>query len=438
MKFSIIIPVYGQWELTKNCLLSLKDCIKEEFEILFIDNGAKALADCKASIEAPILGKSLFGENFIYLGQEENLNFAKACNLGAKLAKNDLLFFLNSDTQILENTVEPLLEAMNDPRVMKIAAPLLLYPPSQGKELSIQHLGISITPRFEAVHLYEHFPANHPLVHKKRDLQAITAAAIFIYKEHFLKLNGFDEDFINGFEDLDFCARFRNAGGELEIVPHSKMIHHCSQSIGRGKNNDHNTAILAQKEGGKSLKPDFEKLINNDAYVLKLDPLCELVPYPNSELEERLEAILLSNKLDLLLNMHLKEPYWHQGLAAIVKHEQMSNIDKARYIHKASYIYVEPLVFIDYIKITASLMPLKIEEMNGILSEKFAYSIDIDKKIAEQQDFSAHLLERLENFKQNDFISDEIIENAQYHIDNMPKFLEELEEAFEILKSLAK
>ncbi len=438
MKFSVIIPVYGQWVLAKNCLLSLKKYINVPFEVIFVDNGYKALPDCPAASEAPALGKELFGENFVYLPQEVNLNFSGACNLGARSAKSDLLFFLNSDTEILENAIEPILEAIKDPNELKMYAPILVYPPNEKeKDYTIQHLGVAINPLNQVLHLYEFFPISHPVVERKRDLQVITAAAFFIHKEHYFKLNGFDEEFKNGFEDVDLCGRFNAIGGKYEIITQSKIVHLCSQSIGRSDSSMYNSQVLLRKEGIKHLHEDLHKQYLEDGFDLHLNEFLTLAPCLGEERKNALQTIIDSDNLVLIKTMHSKEPFWHEGLWAILQHKEMSNLDKVRYIFKLSNIFIEPAAFIEYAKLTASIMPVSVEEINALLTEQFYHTMDISKDVSEQ-DFPKVRMYNLNVFLESQKKFPYLIEDCKKLIENNDNFLQYLQEQFEILRTLVK
>ena len=89
-EFSVIIPVFNKWELTKDCLISLREHGGgHDFEVIVADN---ASSDATATDLAP-LGASLFGERFTAIRFEENKNFGPACNAGAKAATAPILFF---------------------------------------------------------------------------------------------------------------------------------------------------------------------------------------------------------------------------------------------------------------------------------------------------------------------------------------------------------
>ena len=97
MDVSIIIVNYNTKNLTINCLSSIYEQTKDiSFEIIVSDNGST-----DGSIE---MIKSNFTK-VIVVENKENLGFGKANNRGLKVATGKYIFYLNSDTVLLNNAV---------------------------------------------------------------------------------------------------------------------------------------------------------------------------------------------------------------------------------------------------------------------------------------------------------------------------------------------
>lgn len=294
---SIIIPVLNQWFLTERCLHALARHSPDGLEVIIVDNASSD----ETQTSCPILGATLFGSKFLYLRQEANLNFGPASNLGAAAARGNYLFFLNNDTEVRSNWLPPLLKALENSRIGAVG-PRLLYPNGR-----VQHVGIAFTPQLTPVHLFEHFPGDHPTVLRKRRFQAITAAALLISKQLFMKLAGFHEKFQNGSEDIDLCARIRAQGFDLSIAPESVIVHHTSQSAGRFDHDDANAALLRQRQNS-AFVPDLHLFARQAGYKLKLTPW--LLPFMTN-LRTAQEA--QTNDLDFLRKRLQDEPLWEAG-----------------------------------------------------------------------------------------------------------------------------
>jgi hypothetical protein len=218
-----------------------------------------------------VSGKELWPEKFKYLRLNDNHNFGPACNIGAKAARHDLLFFLNNDTLLTDKWLSPLLTALESPPRPTAVAPLLLYPSFAGKVDRVQHLGLAFEPQFYSMHLYEGFPANHPVCDKKRRYQALTGAALLLPKQAFFAVNGFDERFINGGEDVALGLSLTAKQHILTVVPESRIYHLSSQTPGIHDHIAHNLQVL--KDGYLPLiRPDMHLFAEIDGYSMGLTP----------------------------------------------------------------------------------------------------------------------------------------------------------------------
>lgn len=95
---SIIIVNYNTKELTRNCLKSVFEQTSGiSFEVIVSDNGSK-----DGSIE---MIKSDFPQ-VVLIENNANLGFGAANNRGLKIAKGKYVFYLNSDTVLLNNAVK--------------------------------------------------------------------------------------------------------------------------------------------------------------------------------------------------------------------------------------------------------------------------------------------------------------------------------------------
>lgn len=98
MDVSVIIVNYNTKELTRNCLKSIYEHTYDiDFEVIVSDNGS-----IDGSIE---MIKNEFPQ-VILIENNANLGFGAANNRGLKSAKGKYVFYLNSDTILLNNAVK--------------------------------------------------------------------------------------------------------------------------------------------------------------------------------------------------------------------------------------------------------------------------------------------------------------------------------------------
>lgn len=106
MNLSIIIPVFNKFNFTKSCLDDLFRLPKDH-EIIVVDNASTDETNNKLSKMSEIT----------YIRNEQNLGFAKACNIGYRVAKSNNVLFLNNDIRVksnFETWTQPLIDKCDD------------------------------------------------------------------------------------------------------------------------------------------------------------------------------------------------------------------------------------------------------------------------------------------------------------------------------------
>lgn len=232
--FSIIIPAYNNFPYTYRCVISIlnSDFFRSN-ELIIIDNNS--------TDKTKIFLSKLNHKNIKILTNNENIGFSKACNQGAHFSNGENLIFLNNDTEVTFNWLCSFQKYINTNSNFGIVGCKLLYP-----DHTIQHAGIAFSSS-KVHHIYRNFHYCHPVVNKQRDFQAVTAACMLVPRQLFLSISGFDESFINGFEDLDFCFRARSKGYKVTYTPDPIVIHHESKTPGRHDHHAHNASLFATR-----------------------------------------------------------------------------------------------------------------------------------------------------------------------------------------------
>ncbi len=244
MKVSIIIPVFNKLEYTKKCIDALyRVTPKFLFELIVVNNGSKdGTKEYLDSLSAKV-------ENVKVIHNMSNLGFAKACNQGARIAKGNYLLFLNNDTIPLEGWLEELIKTAEEEEKVGVVGSKLLFP--DGK---IQHAGVEVCDYLLPItpfHIYYREPADIPEANIKKEYPAVTGACMLTPKWLFDELGGFDEGFLNGFEDVDYCFRVKEKGYRIIYNPKSVLYHFESVTEGRFNAVKENEERLIRKWKGK-------------------------------------------------------------------------------------------------------------------------------------------------------------------------------------------
>ncbi len=320
-KVSIIIPVVDLWDMTLQCLSSLAQTCTQHIaanniEVIVVDNGSKDLTSTQLN---PTL-ENLFGHCAKGIRLAKNLGFSKACNIGAEAASHPLLFFLNNDTILTENWLDPLIHALESSPQVGMVGPLLLYPDN-----TVQHCGIFITPLQKFIHLYQHLPATYPPVNKVHKLKAITGAAMLIKAELFNECGKFCEEYINGFEDVDLCYTVWKKNLQILCIPQSKIYHLTSQTPGRFEHDQHNSVLFYKRNNTLPLS-DIHHIAIKDGLEPNFDACLKiyisLTQVKKDALNQAFQQKFDPQKCQARL---LTEPLWLQGYELLANYYQKQN-----------------------------------------------------------------------------------------------------------------
>ena len=144
--------------------------------------------------------------------------FAQNCNQGAREANTEILVFLNDDTLPQPGWLEPLIAALN--AGAHIVGARLIYPDG-----SLQHAGIHLGTIGGVLHGF-----NWTEERETGPVDAVTGACLAIRRKDFWTLDGFDERYVNGNEDVDLCLRAIQHGAKIVYCAESTVIHYESRS----------------------------------------------------------------------------------------------------------------------------------------------------------------------------------------------------------------
>lgn len=156
-----------------------------------------------------------------------NGGFAKGYNDALKQVNSDLYLLLNSDIEVTENWLNPMIEVMKDPKVAGCQPKVLSY---HDKTL-FEHAGASggyldrnYFP-FCRGRIFDKFEQDEGQYDGQTEVFWATGAALMIRSELYHKVGGFDEAFFAHMEEIDLCWRLKKQGYKFMVVPQSKIYH---------------------------------------------------------------------------------------------------------------------------------------------------------------------------------------------------------------------
>jgi hypothetical protein len=231
---SIIIPFYGD-AFFLNCAHHLQRVLGDGFELVLVVDDERIWPEIYNGV---VLRSSGFQLPTLLLRNLSNYGYGGANNIGAGLARGDVLFLMNSDVLVTDprplRTAAEAIRTRNLNRQDEVVIGFsLLY-----EDDTIQHIGMEFR---RSAHIGDRFLADHPMKGLPfafydgpsiRSAPAVTGALMALSADLYRKLDGFDLHYERGdFEDGDLCLRARQAGAEIEVHVHPGLYHLERQSI---------------------------------------------------------------------------------------------------------------------------------------------------------------------------------------------------------------
>jgi GT2 family glycosyltransferase len=215
---SIIIVNYNTWQLTKNCIESVINKTSGcTYEIIVVDN---ASSDCSKE-------KFETDKRIQYIYSIKNLGFGRANNIGAAHANGKYLFFLNSDTILVNNAVY-ILKCFLDsnPKAYIVGGQLVdvnlkkahsyrLLSPGVLWELNILFFGCIEKIIYAIKHT----------CNKDFSVSYITGADLMIRRDNEKKIGLFEDHFFLYYEETDLCHRYKRYRFKSYFNHKAEIIH---------------------------------------------------------------------------------------------------------------------------------------------------------------------------------------------------------------------
>lgn len=224
---SIIIVSWNAKEYLLKCISSLiNHTFGIDSEIIVVDN-----ASSDGSAEAVRLNYP----DVILIRNKDNLGFAKANNIGIKIATGQYIALINSDIEFIDNTLLKMIEYMEINPEIGIMGPQILNP-----DLTVQpscekapNLWISLCRAFALDNL---FPTISRPPHDTIRFVNVIVGCFWVVRATAIERVGLlDEGFFIYAEDFDWCKRFNAAKWKVAYYPNTRAIHYGGASSSNEK-----------------------------------------------------------------------------------------------------------------------------------------------------------------------------------------------------------
>ncbi len=230
-KISIIICAYNEKKFIKDCLENLKDSY-ENLEVIVKDNGS-------TDGSSDLIKKDFPWVNVIV---GDNAGLSKGYNLAVKEASGDYYLFLGMDARPSKGSLEYLVNYMEEnPKVGLATLKLVLedgsmdtdchraFPTPLNAIMKFSGLG----KVFPGSKFFNGFFLPGEDLTKPHEIDHCISHFMFVRKEAYESVGGFDEDYFLWGEDIDFCYRLKVLKGwKIMYLPEFTCFHWKGGAIG--------------------------------------------------------------------------------------------------------------------------------------------------------------------------------------------------------------
>ncbi|MDI5949574.1 glycosyltransferase family 2 protein [Flavobacterium yafengii] len=234
MQLSVIILNYNVRYFLEQCVLSVQSALETiDSEIIVIDNNSPD--------DSCAMMKQRF-PNVKFIQNNENVGFPKGNNIGVAQAKGEYICILNPDTVVAEDTFTKVLAfAQKQPDLGILGCKLI---DGTGKFLpeskrSVPTPWVAFT---KITGLYKLFPksgtfgkyyAQHLNENQTGKVDILVGAFMFMKRDLYLELGGFDEDCFMYSDDIDLSYRVLKEGKSNYYFHDTTVIHYKGESTNK-------------------------------------------------------------------------------------------------------------------------------------------------------------------------------------------------------------
>lgn len=223
-KVTVVIPTFNDFKLTSKCISTILEDPNRpgNLKIVIVDDGSRPY------FQEKLLTLKKPGVEILL--KDKNEGYSKSINFALRRIKKSDVVILNNDVECLSGWLFYLKSAAYKSKNIGVVGSKLLYP-----NKTIQFAGgtrnAGLPIWFD--HIYRFKPGNFEPANIEREVFYVTGACMYIKEEVIKKVGTFDDKFVMGFEDVDYCIRARLTGYKCIYTPNSILIHFESVTRGR-------------------------------------------------------------------------------------------------------------------------------------------------------------------------------------------------------------
>jgi len=159
---------------------------------------------------------------------DKNYGFAGGYNKAFEKINSEYYILLNSDVEVTENWIEPIIQKMDDDPVIAAAMPKIMSYQNRSKFEYAGAAGGFIDKwgyPFCRGRILNNIEPDINQYNDSIEIFWASGACLFIKSKIFHDAGGFDDDFFAHMEEIDLCWRIKNLGYKIYCYPCSQVYH---------------------------------------------------------------------------------------------------------------------------------------------------------------------------------------------------------------------
>jgi GT2 family glycosyltransferase len=219
-KISLVILNWNGIHHLKRFLPSVvKFSNSEDTEIVIADNGSTDESVDYVKHNFPEIRLICFDKNYGFTG---------GYNKALRQLNSEYFILLNSDVEVTENWINPIIKHMDEDSLIAAAMPKIL---SYNDKMKFEYAGASggyidkFGYPFCRGRVIGEIEIDNGQYDKICDIFWASGTAMFVRSRLYNQFGGLDDDFFAHMEEIDLCWRLKNEGYRVIVVPESKVFH---------------------------------------------------------------------------------------------------------------------------------------------------------------------------------------------------------------------
>ena len=216
---AVVILNYNGWDFLEKYLPGVLKTDYPNLQVILADNGSSDDSIEKTKANFP---------NVHVLDLKTNYGFAEGYNQALQNVEADYFVLLNSDVEVTDNWIKPIIEQMEEDSTVAAAQPKIKavfnknsfeYSGAAGGMIDKWGYPLSRGRVFQSLEL------DKGQFETKKEIFWASGAALFIRSELFHQIGGFDGEHFAHMEEIDLCWRLKRAGFKVMYYPDAEVFH---------------------------------------------------------------------------------------------------------------------------------------------------------------------------------------------------------------------